>query len=55
MATPHVAGLVAYLLSLGRVSTSNACDYLIQTATNNVLTGLPAGTPNRLAYNGGGQ
>lgn len=55
MATPHIAGLTAYLMSLGKVSASDACSYIARTATQNTIRGMPAGTVNLLAYNGSGQ
>lgn len=53
MASPHVAGLGAYLLTLlGRRSPQQLCSYIVSTATPNVLSGIPSGTVNRLAFNG---
>jgi hypothetical protein len=55
MATPHIAGLAAYLSALNGPRTPAALCKLIQdTATKNVITGIPAGTVNYLAYNGNG-
>lgn len=54
MASPHVAGLGAYLLGLGSQSPSSLCSYIAETANTGVLSGLPSGTVNALAYNGGG-
>nr|UZG89741.1 P1 [Beauveria pseudobassiana] len=51
MATPHIAGLGAYLLGLGKGSADGICK-IIQISTKNVLTGVPAGTFNYLAFNG---
>lgn len=53
MASPHVAGLGAYLLGLGSQSPSGLCSYIAETANTGVLSGLPSGTVNALAYNGG--
>jgi len=52
MATPHVAGLGAYLLALESISTSTLCERIVELATKDVITDLPAGTANLLAYNG---
>ena len=64
MASPHICGLLAYYLSLQPASDS---DYslaeitpekmksnLLKIATEDALSDLPAGTPNLLAWNGGG-
>nr|ABZ81841.1 alkaline serine protease [Pochonia chlamydosporia var. catenulata] len=52
MATPHVAGLAAYLNALqGVVDPAALCKKIQDTATKNVLTGVPASTVNFLAYN----
>ena len=53
MAAPHVAGLGAYISGLeGKRTPAALSSRLIALATNNVITGLPSGTPNRLAFNG---
>ncbi|OBZ89658.1 hypothetical protein A0J61_02291 [Choanephora cucurbitarum] len=54
MASPHVAGLAAYLLSLeeGEVTPKQIKDKILKLATKNVLEKLPEGTPNLLIYNG---
>jgi len=53
LASAHIAGLGAYLLRLlGPMSGSGLCDYMRQIATQGVLTGVPPGTSNLLAYNG---
>ncbi|KAL2166620.1 hypothetical protein VTG60DRAFT_2439 [Thermothelomyces hinnuleus] len=53
MATPHVAGLGAYLLALlGPRSPQELCEYIKQTATIGTITSLPSGTINAIAYNG---
>lgn len=55
MATPHIAGLAAYLSGLsGRTSPAALCKKIQDTATKNVITGMPSGTVNYLAYNGNG-
>ncbi|KAF9442747.1 serine protease [Macrolepiota fuliginosa MF-IS2] len=53
MATPHVSGLMAYLVSMEGVtlSPSNVSDLLQTYALKNVLGGILAGTPNILAHN----
>lgn len=52
MATPHVAGLGAYLLALESIPTSGLCERIVELATKDVITDIPAGTVNLLAYNG---
>lgn len=64
MASPHLAGLLAYLLSLqpakdseyGMVSVTpeELKKFLIKSATKDALSDIPKDTPNLLAYNGGG-
>jgi oryzin len=52
MAAAHIAGLGAYFLALeGPRSAAALCARLREVATPNVLTGIPAGTSNLLAYN----
>jgi oryzin len=52
MAAAHIAGLGAYFLALEGPRTAAAlCARLREVATPNVLTGVPAGTANLLAYN----
>nr|ACZ28128.1 serine proteinase [Beauveria bassiana] len=53
MATPHIAGLGAYLLALGKGTAGNPCQTIWTLSTKNVLTGVPSGTVNYLAFNGG--
>lgn len=66
MASPHVAGLLAYFLSLQPDKDSQFSSYsqltpeqlkkkLIDYSTKNVLFDLPEGTPNKLIFNGAGQ
>lgn len=66
MASPHVAGLLAYFLSLQPEKDSQFSSYsqltpeqlkkkLIDYSTKNVLFDLPEGTPNKLIFNGAGQ
>ncbi|CAK7238407.1 hypothetical protein SEUCBS140593_010657 [Sporothrix eucalyptigena] len=53
MATPHITGLGAYLLGLlGARAPQALCAYIQSTAQKNVLTGVPSGTVNALAFNG---
>ena len=53
MATPHVAGLAAYLLTLlGKKTPAALCAYIASTANSGVITGIPSGTINKLAFNG---
>jgi hypothetical protein len=53
MASPHIAGLAAYLAALeGNPGASVMCDRIIQLSSTGILTGVPSGTPNRLAFNG---
>lgn len=54
MATPHVAGLGAYLLALeGAKSPTDLCTRISNLSTKNKIKGLGSLlTPNRLAFNG---
>jgi cerevisin len=64
MASPHIAGLLAYYLSLqpakdseyavASITPNELKKNLIDIATEDVLSGIPADTPNKLAWNGGG-
>ncbi|KAF4977321.1 hypothetical protein FZEAL_6144 [Fusarium zealandicum] len=51
MASPHVAGLGAYLLGLGQ-SAEGLCDYIVSTGLKGVISGASSGTPNVLINNG---
>lgn len=53
MASPHVAGLGAYLLGLG-ADVNTLCQTIQSLATKDAIdpSTLPAGTVNLLAYNG---
>ncbi|KAH8835576.1 serine protease [Flagelloscypha sp. PMI_526] len=52
MATPHVAGLVAYLISVtGEKTPAAMTTYLQSLSLKSVLTGIPSGTVNYLAHN----
>ncbi|HYW12189.1 MAG TPA: S8 family peptidase [Longimicrobium sp.] len=51
MAAPHVAGVAAlYKATYGNASTATIDSWIKTNATQNVVTGNPAGTPNRLLY-----
>ena len=51
MATPHIAGCAAgYLQHNGSVPPAAVTAWLTNNATNGVITGNPAGTPNKLLY-----
>lgn len=50
MATPHIAGLGAYFMGLGK-SASGLCDYLQSIALKNAISGVDSGTKNLLAQN----
>lgn len=62
MATPHVAGLIAYYLSLapntasafhsGTLSPKEMKEFIIARATRGVLKDIPSDTPNLLVHNG---
>ncbi|KAG5644128.1 hypothetical protein DXG03_009075 [Asterophora parasitica] len=53
MATPHVAGLVAYFISKSGNSSPAAIAALIKSlSVKGALTGIPPGTANDLAQNG---
>ncbi|KAI6093408.1 subtilisin-like protein [Hypoxylon rubiginosum] len=55
MATPHITGLGAYLLALsGKKTPAELCSFIASSANSNVLSGIPSGTVNKLAYNGSG-
>jgi subtilisin family serine protease len=53
MASPHIAGLAAYLLALqGSKTPAELCNYIKTSAISGAISGLPSGTTNRLAFNG---
>ncbi|TQV98798.1 hypothetical protein V2A60_007502 [Cordyceps javanica] len=52
MATPHIAGLGAYLMTLEGVKAGAVCARIQTLSTKNVITNVPAGTVNYLAFNG---
>jgi hypothetical protein len=51
MASPHVAGLGAYLLGMN-VTATDICEYIKLMTTENVVLQVPSDTLNLLAYNG---
>ncbi len=52
MATPHVAGLGAYLLGLeGFKAPQTLCAYIASIGTTGALSGVPSGTINSIAFN----
>ncbi|KAI0018218.1 proteinase T-like protein [Xylariomycetidae sp. FL0641] len=53
MASPHVAGLGAYLLAYeGTMSPAALCSRIQTLANKNALSEVPSGTKNYLAFNG---
>jgi len=51
MAAPHVAGVAAlYKATYGNVATATIDTWIKTNATQNVVSGNPTGTPNRLLY-----
>ncbi|KAJ4151249.1 hypothetical protein LMH87_011961 [Akanthomyces muscarius] len=53
MATPHVAGLAAYLASKSRTkATPGLCKTIADMSTKNAITNQQYGTVNSIAYNG---
>jgi cerevisin len=64
MASPHIAGLLAYMLSLqpakdsayavADITPKKLKKNLIDIATSGALSEIPSDTPNVLAWNGGG-
>ncbi len=53
MATPHIAGLAAYLAARDGVSASPAlCQQIVKTATRNAISDQSANTVNLIAFNG---
>jgi hypothetical protein len=52
MATPHIAGLAAYFIILqGPKAPQELCSYIADVSSKGIISGMPAGTPNLLAYN----
>ncbi|KAI5467954.1 peptidase S8/S53 domain-containing protein [Mariannaea sp. PMI_226] len=64
MASPHIAGLLAYYLSLqpaedseyavASITPQELKKNIIEIATEDALSDIPSDTPNKLAWNGGG-
>ncbi|KAI1815403.1 peptidase S8/S53 domain-containing protein [Poronia punctata] len=64
MASPHLCGLTAYFLSLqpskeseygmAEITPAKLKNNMISIATKGALSDIPSGTPNLLAWNGGG-
>ncbi|KAJ6787619.1 hypothetical protein PWT90_09411 [Aphanocladium album] len=53
MATPHIAGLAAYLAGLSGTKISPAlCDTIVELSTKDVITNQVPNTVNNIAYNG---
>lgn len=53
MASPHIAGLGAYLLALeGQKAPQELCAYIQEIATADALSNVPSSTRNLLAFNG---
>jgi cerevisin len=52
MASPHVAGLGAYLLGVGDIAVADLCDFIKLVAIENVIEKVPSDTLDLLAYNG---
>lgn len=50
MATPHVAGLMAYYLALEATTPSTACEFLVGNALEGRITSLKGTTVNLLAH-----
>lgn len=54
MAAPHVAGVAAlYKSTHGDAGSADLIDWIVDNATPDVLTGVPADTPNRLLFTAG--
>lgn len=52
MATPHIAGLAAYLLGTDAATVDTVGQTIVDLSTKNALTGVPSGTINAVAFNG---
>ncbi|EGS19557.1 alkaline protease-like protein [Thermochaetoides thermophila DSM 1495] len=53
MASPHVAGLGAYIMGLkGKMGGEALCTYIKNTALSGVISGFPSSTTNKFAFNG---
>lgn len=52
-ASPHIAGLAAYLMALeGNPGPEALCDRIIELSSTDILSSFPEGSHNRLAFNG---
>ncbi|EMR71788.1 putative subtilisin-like protease pr1a protein [Eutypa lata UCREL1] len=52
-ASPHIAGLAAYLMTLeGNPGGEALCERIKELSTTDILQNIPDGTGNRLAFNG---
>jgi subtilisin family serine protease len=52
MASPHVAGLAAYLLGLEKSGTRGLCEKIAKMGLQGVVKGVRRGTVNTLINNG---
>jgi hypothetical protein len=52
MASPHVAGIGAYFLGLGKSSAANLCKYIASVAQKGAISSVPSGTVNAIIQNG---
>jgi subtilisin family serine protease len=53
MASPHIAGVaVLYKATFGDQPSASVSNWIVTNATSGVITGNPAGTPNRLLFKG---
>lgn len=53
MATPHIAGLAAYMASRdGKKASPSLCDEIVKTATSGAIKDPKANTVNLIAFNG---
>lgn len=55
MATPHIAGLAAYLLAFEGLTTGTVGPRIVELSQKGILTSIPSGTINALAFNGAPQ
>lgn len=53
MASPHIAGLAAYIMGREKNPGAQAlCTKIKNLGTSGILKDIPSGTTNRLAFNG---
>jgi len=51
MASPHFAGVaVLYKATFGDQPSTTVSSWIVSNSTSGVITGNPAGTPNKLLY-----